>query len=718
MRTAAFFCCLCLLCASVTAGKDQPVPEPGPVVVGRGMAYAFSPDLTQFGWQEGRRLWSKELRIPDAAFLKIHFSSFQLKPGDALILRKEERILETLTGLGPKSARSFWSLSSFGEGLTLELRFSADYETLPFVIDEVLVGDPALLSGVSGGPESICPPPDYEDVICYQGDPEKWANVVASVGVMTVGGNPSTALWCSGSNISPNNYLLTNYHCIPQAGSCANSEFVFKYYRTTCGGSGTTPDWQSFRCDQTVASSPIGGCDPNLSSLDFSLHSVLGDPNATFGHVEVDSNPITSGEEIYIIQHPDGRPHEIAHGSGGDVVVDGHTLRYYNTLDTEGGSSGSPVFRGSDHKLVGLHHCGGCTDAGVGNRGMLMSDIFPHIASFLCTGSVFLAPAGFEGLQEVTGNGDSLIDPGETWSFLPKVVNQACSQDASSVAGTVQTGVACNPDVALLDSAAYFGTVLHGETVTAQSSIRFQVAPTAICTSDYVFDLVQISATGFSPFAGGQAVQGELGGTQTTVLWSESFSGSFPGSWTITDLGSGTGPASTWTTANPGNRNLLNPPFAICDSDHLGSGQTMDEIMTSPVIDLSSVGPGTLLLQFSHDFKAYASSQDEQCDVDLRSSATAGNWVNLYKRTGSQGSTAGVVQIDISSYAAADVQIRFHYYQASYEYWWAVDDIAVVESQQLCGPSCVSQAQFETMLGSWPAASVIDLLLALGNLCP
>jgi V8-like Glu-specific endopeptidase len=718
MRTTALLCFLSLFCAIGFAGKDQRMPEPGPVRVGRGMTYSFSPDLRQYGWQEGRRIWSKVLRIPDAAFLKIHFASFQLRPGDALLLRKGEMIVETLTGFGPKNTRSFWSLASFGEEVTLELRFSADYEGLPFAVDEILVGDPALLAGVTGGPESICPPPDYEDVICYQGDPEKWANVLASVGVMTVGGNPTTALWCSGSNVSPNNYLLTNYHCIPQAGTCANSEFVFKYYRTSCGGGGTTPDWQSFRCDQTVASSPIGDCDPDLSSLDFSLNSVLGDPNATFGHVNVDSNPLTSGEEIYIIQHPDGRPHEIAHGSGADVVVDGHTVRYYNTLDTEGGSSGSPLFRAADHKLVGLHHCGGCSDAGVGNRGMLLSEIYPQIASYLCTGSVFLAPAGNEALEEVTGNGDSLVDPGETWSFLPKVVNRACSQDASDVAGTIQLGAACNPDVVLLDSVALFGTVLHGETVVAQSPVRFSVSSTASCTNDFIFDLVQISATGFSPFAGGQAIQGSLGGTETTILWSESFSGAFPGSWTLTDLGTGTGPASTWTTANPGNRSLLNPPFAICDSDNLGSGQTMDETMTSPLIDLTTAGSGSLILQFSHDFKAYSSGQNEQCDVDLRSSATAGNWVNLYKRTGSQGSSSGVVQIDISAYAAADVQIRFHYYQATYEYWWAVDDIAIVESEQLCGPSCVSQSQFETMLGSWPAASVIDLLQALATLCP
>ena len=90
--------------------------------------------------------------------------------------------------------------------------------------------------------------------------------------------------------------------------------------------------------------SPSGPCDPTLAALDFSLHSVIGDPASTFGFVNVDPTPITSGEDIYIVQHPAGRPHEITHGGGANVVVDGTTFRYYDTLDTEGGSSGSPIF--------------------------------------------------------------------------------------------------------------------------------------------------------------------------------------------------------------------------------------------------------------------------------------------------------------------------------------------------------------------------------------
>ena len=51
-----------------------------------------------------------------------------------------------------------------------------------------------------------------------------------------------------------------------------------------------------------------------------------------------------------------------------------------------------------------------------------------------------------------------------------------------------------------------------------------------------------------------------------------------------------------------------------------------------------------------------------------------GAWVNVARW---QADTSGTVSIDITAHAAGetDLQVRFHYYNASYEWWWAVDDI-------------------------------------------
>ena len=656
-------------------GKDTAAPRGA--VVGTSQPITVDPDLENATQVGSDWYWTRLVKIPAASFLKAHLVDVNLRAGDVLTVRSRSgNVVEEITNRGPKDAGNFWALSCFGNELYLEFQFAAPYTDAPFRVDQIIVGNADLLNSISASPESICSPGDFENVICYQGDAGKWANVMGSVGVMTVGGNPTSSLWCSGSNVSPLNYVLTNNHCITTQSDCANSEFVFKYYTLACGGGGTTLDWQAFRGNQLVASSPINTCDATLADLDFSLCSVIGDPASTFGYVSPDPVPLTDGEGIYIIQHPAGRPHEITHGSGADVDVDGTQLRYYNTLDTEGGSSGSPIYRESDDKLVGLHHCGGCSTPGVGNRGMLMSDIYPHIAQYVCSPALELRFAGYDGLAEVHGNGDAVLDPGETWQFSPKVQNSACSLSATSVTASIQVNAGSVP-VTVLDPTASFGNVGAGLTVSATSPVRFQINPVAACGGDLILDVGSISATNGGPWAGATAAfDVTLGSSPVTVVFSEDFAAGL-GSWTIVNGGTGTGTASTWTTANPGSRSLaLASPFAICDSDELGTSDSMDEQMISPLVNCSSYLNATL--QFNHDFYWYSGGNNEQADVDVRSSATGGVWVNVANYSG--GSASGAVAIDITAQAAgqSNVQVRFHYYNALYEWWWAVDDVQVV----------------------------------------
>ncbi|MFH0946436.1 MAG: trypsin-like peptidase domain-containing protein [Planctomycetota bacterium] len=680
-------------------GKEMDAPRGA--VVGTSQPITVDPDLENAIRVGNSLYWTRLVKVHSASFLKAHLVNVNLRVGDMLTVRSRTgNVVEEIVGRGPQDEGNFWALSVFGDEMYLEFQFVAPYTYTPFRIDQIIVGNADLLNSTSPSPESICSPGDFENVICYQSDAGKWANVMGSVGVMTVGGNPVSSLWCSGSNVSPLNYLLTNNHCITSQSDCNTSEFVFKYYTLACGGGATTQDWQGFRCNQLVAYSPFSSCDQGLSDLDFSLCSVIGDPASTYGYVSPDPVRLTDGEAIYIIQHPAGRPHEIAHGSGPDVDVDGTVLRYYDTLDTEGGSSGSPIYRESDDKLVGLHHCGGCSTAGVGNRGMLMADIYPHIAPYVCSPTLELRSAGYEGLAEVHGNGDAVFDPGETWQFSPKVQNSACSLTATSVTAAIQVNAGSVP-ATVLDPNASFGNIGGGLTVASTSPVRFQISAIAACGGNVILDVASINATNGGPFAGASAVLDEaLGTSPVTTLFSENFSSGLS-SWTIVNGGTGTGTASTWTTANPGGRSLaLTAPFAIADSDALGSSDSMDEQLISPLVNCS--GYLGVTLQFNHDFTWYSGGNDEQCDVAVRSTATAGSWVSVAHYSG--GSASGAVAIDISSQAAGqtDLQVRFHYYNALYEWWWAVDDILVVaatvancaEDFTLYGAGCVGSAGY------------------------
>ena len=658
----------------VSAGK--PLPSVEKKTVGDAVEMKIVPQMDKAQATTGGGLvWSDNIAVPGATFLKAHFVNVNLRPGDSLsLVNAHGRLVEKITGRGPKSRGTFWGLSAQGDNLALQFKFARPYATTPFTIDRVIVGNEALtLPRAETGERSICSPGDFQDAICYEGDTGKWDNVRASVGVMSVGGNAATALFCSGSNISGSNRLLTNQHCVENQSVCDNTEFVFNVYRTQCGvSSSPLSQWQSYRCDEVLASEPLGNCDAGPGDLDFTLATVLGDPSATYGFAQPDAAPITSGEEIYIVQHPAGRPHEITVGAGPDVVVDGSVLRYYDTLDTEGGSSGSPIYRSSDNKLIGLHHCGGCSTAGVGNRGMLMSDIYPLINEFLCVaGSLDVRVTSGGSLTEVAGNGNSVVDPGEQWSFTLSVLNNSC--DTQALGATAQVTVASG-SATLASAQVAIGDIAAGQTASS-APVVFTVPGDAVCGEPIVFDVASVSVAGGGSFPGQSAALSVTTGEQMpSVIYSEGFDNGLL-LWTIEDGGSGSGPAATWTTTNPGSRSLsLTAPYAIVDSDALGSGQSMQEGLISPVIDVN--GFASVLLEFSHDFNWYAGGQPERGDVEVRSAATVGQWTPVASFAGNDAS--GQVSIDITPYAAADLQMRFHYLDAVYEWWWAVDDIALV----------------------------------------
>ncbi|KAF0708390.1 hypothetical protein As57867_006351, partial [Aphanomyces stellatus] len=116
----------------------------------------------------------------------------------------------------------------------------------------------------------------------------------------------------------------------------------------------------------------------------------LDDPNsaalvAKYGYLQARDTPAALDEPIYIMGHPaikpkrfallndDGKPAKITNTSTPSRCSETDTYGY--NVDTEGGSSGSPVLGVSDNKVVALHNCGGCTASGGQNTGNKMHKI-------------------------------------------------------------------------------------------------------------------------------------------------------------------------------------------------------------------------------------------------------------------------------------------------------------------------------------------------------
>lgn len=115
------------------------------------------------------------------------------------------------------------------------------------------------------------------------------------------------------------------------------------------------------------------------AALDFTI--VACDPVAVrdIEPVPLYQNPalITRGERVYIIQHPQGRPKEVVLRNNDVERVRDRVVWY--RADTEGGSSGSPVFN-EDWQLVALHHAGWREPGDRAmNEGVSMAAIVRHL---------------------------------------------------------------------------------------------------------------------------------------------------------------------------------------------------------------------------------------------------------------------------------------------------------------------------------------------------
>ena len=150
--------------------------------------------------------------------------------------------------------------------------------------------------------------------------------------------------------------LLTNHHVLPDAATASESTAAANYETNP-------PDDAAGR---TVVV-PLRPTDLFVANedLDFAFCAVRGLDHLGVIPLNRNSLGIMRSEFVNIIQHPGGRPKEVALQDSQVVKVDNVVVQY--SCDTEPGSSGSPVFN-NRWSLVALHHASVESDAASGGR--------------------------------------------------------------------------------------------------------------------------------------------------------------------------------------------------------------------------------------------------------------------------------------------------------------------------------------------------------------
>lgn len=140
--------------------------------------------------------------------------------------------------------------------------------------------------------------------------------------------------------------LLTNHHVFRSEEDAKSAKIRFNFQTDFYGNALPTDEYE---CDP-------GNYFKNNEKLDYAAVRVKASPGMKWGYLKIKPIDIKVNEKVNIIQHPDGRPKEIAMNDNQVKYVDETVVQYIT--DTLPGSSGSPVFN-DNWQVIALHHSGG-----------------------------------------------------------------------------------------------------------------------------------------------------------------------------------------------------------------------------------------------------------------------------------------------------------------------------------------------------------------------
>lgn len=138
-------------------------------------------------------------------------------------------------------------------------------------------------------------------------------------------------------------YIFTNNHVIATAAAAQFSRIEFGY-------DNSDEDSIFYDFDHSDFITSVDLDFTRVKVKDSSKH-----PLSDWGVLSTNPIPPKEDDTLIIIQHPDGRPQELAFSDDGISIWE-HRLHY--NVTTEGGSSGSPVFD-FNWNVVAVHHAGG-----------------------------------------------------------------------------------------------------------------------------------------------------------------------------------------------------------------------------------------------------------------------------------------------------------------------------------------------------------------------
>ncbi len=363
----------------------------GSLKIGEELPYrASTPADYPAGGPDRPVAWSETIVSPGASFLRVHFSEFDLPAGDYLTLASPDGTeVWKYAGKGPRGTGEFWTFMVESDSAVVEL-----HSGLPgkgnggrygVAIDRIAHGTMPL-DGDLTPVKAICGTDGRENAVCH---PEVNVRPVARLAFQRDG----WTLLCTGwlvAGANPNT-MMTNSHCFASQAGVETVEARFNYQTKRCAPSSIAAA-RSYAGLTFLKTSPV-------SRLDYTLFTLTGNPEATWGEYTATKKSPRVGMPINFPQHSKGRVKQISYWQ--DAA---HTRRctvatvnstYENTTpgsqmgfgcDSEVGSSGSPILDAATGQVIGINHLGDVAGACL-NAATQMRNICAHAGALLsCTG--------------------------------------------------------------------------------------------------------------------------------------------------------------------------------------------------------------------------------------------------------------------------------------------------------------------------------------------
>ncbi|GMF23030.1 unnamed protein product [Phytophthora fragariaefolia] len=346
----------------------------------------------------------------------LHFTQFNLPEADVLVIRATDAPNASLPAAvlsGKNATGKFYSTAIAGNGVNIELfkastpdKTKSSSTCKGFTVSGLLFSPKEIVDEVEhkkvrvkvplvkmadvkeydndDNDESICGTDESVEAACAPSSTNSGEGVVMLAKSQPVARlsiikeNGMVIAYCTGWLLGCEGHLITNQHCIGSNQDALNTKVEFLAESTSCRGGES--------CDtRGGCPGPVGVTTTSLvavsEDLDYALVRLGGNTSSynysglyekTGGYLQFRGSGAVLDETIYIPQHPLGYGKRIAwlyNGQPGRVEsltvteCGKNDVGYY--VDTQEGSSGSPIIATKDNNVIALHHCGGCLNGAI-----------------------------------------------------------------------------------------------------------------------------------------------------------------------------------------------------------------------------------------------------------------------------------------------------------------------------------------------------------------